>query len=202
MRIRGGATPDAPAVVMFHGWGGDEKSMWVLEHLLPNDSTVIALRGLYPLASGGYQWSHNPGHASTMQEFEPAVTAWSETLGHLGTEVGLQAEATLLMGFSQGAALAFAIAARRQQAALGLISLAGFLPQGDIDRLNQLPIFWGHGTQDSLVPIEIAQRGVRSLTDAGAVIHYCEADVGHKLGAECARGLGRWIASLPASGQV
>ena len=31
---------------------------------------------------------------------------------------------------------------------------------------------------------------------AGAPVTYCEADVGHKLGSECLKGLRRWLAGL------
>jgi predicted esterase len=97
------------------------------------------------------------------------------------------------MGFSQGAALAFASTALGMLHTAALISLAGYVPEGDIHLLRGSHVFWGHGLRDDLVPIERARDDVARLGRVGAEVHYCEADIGHKLGVECARGLDTWL---------
>jgi phospholipase/carboxylesterase len=97
------------------------------------------------------------------------------------------------MGFSQGAALSFALAELLEKAPRAVVALAGYYPEGDSTRIKQIPVFWGHGTSDELVPIERARQDVAMLEAIGTDITYCEADVGHKLGIECTRGLKRWL---------
>ncbi len=183
----------SPSVLMLHGWSGDEKVMWVLESVLPSESNLASPRGIYPIATGGYQWSEAPASTKVgFKDFEQAVTALGITLEMLSHAHNFGGGPTLLMGFSQGAALAFA-AHRAGVKAEGIIALAGFVPFGDLRGLESTPVFWGHGRKDELVPIERARQDVRRLLDAGAEVQFCEADVGHKLGIECTRGLKQWI---------
>ncbi|MGD8822778.1 MAG: hypothetical protein PVG63_06725, partial [Anaerolineales bacterium] len=56
-----------------------------------------------------------------------------------------------------------------------------------------VPVYWGHGTEDELIPIEHARHDVERLRTAGVDVSFCEAEVGHKVGVECTRGLKTWF---------
>ena len=180
-------------ILMLHGWSGDDKVMWVLQSVLPEDAFLVAARGINPLPMGGYQWSSSPASTQVaFEDFAPAVAALRTTLDALRRKHGFGESKPLLMGFSQGVALAFA-AARAGIAMAGIIALAGFVPSGDVERWDNFPVFWGHGTHDEQVPIDRAREDVKRLLDANVEVQYCEADVGHKLGIECTRGLKAWL---------
>ncbi len=182
-----------PHILMLHGWSGDEKVMWVLQSVLPENAFIVSAQGIQPLPTGGYHWTDSPASSQVgFEDFEPAVAALEKTLQALKASHGFGVKPFLLMGFSQGAALAFACI-RAGIRVHGIIALAGFLPFGGLEKLKDTPIFWGHGKRDELVPIKRAQTDVQRLLDAEAEVHYCEADVGHKLGIECTRGLRQWI---------
>jgi phospholipase/carboxylesterase len=51
------------------------------------------------------------------------------------------------------------------------------------------PMFISHGTQDNMVPIDRARASMSLLEQAGAQVTYCESEVGHKVSADCLRGL-------------
>lgn len=179
--------------MMLHGWSGDEKVMWVLQSVLPEDAFLVAARGIYPLQLGGYHWSNSPASTQVaFEDFDPAVSALRTTLDVLDQEHDFGQSTTLLMGFSQGAALAFA-AAQAGIAMAGIIALAGFVPDGDVEGWENIPVFWGHGTLDERVPVDRAREDVKRLLDARVEVQYCEAEVGHKLGIECTRGLRAWL---------
>jgi phospholipase/carboxylesterase len=97
-------------------------------------------------------------------------------------------------GFSQGGALTNVLALLYPQRIRKVVVLAGFMPGGTDDLLAQRvlkdkPFFVAHGTQDDLVPLERAQKSVELLKQAGAQVTFCEAEVGHKVSADCLRGL-------------
>lgn len=191
--LRRASDPQSPAVLMLHGLHGDERVMWVLESVLPLGGLHIALRGVQPAAGGGFQWAEPAGERAALEDFQDAVQAISRTVEALETEQGISPEPFYLMGFSQGAAAAFACAASGALRPSGIIALAGFLPIGDVDGLQGVPIYWGHGVEDLLVPLTRALQGADRLRAAGAQVTFCEAQVGHKLGAACARGLREWF---------
>jgi len=75
----------------------------------------------------------------------------------------------------------------------GVAALAAYLPSGNLDGVQDLPVFWSHGTRDSTVPVERARADVDRLRAAGADVDYCETDAGHKVGIECMRALRSWL---------
>lgn len=184
-------------VIMLHGLGGDEKVMWGLESALPSGGLVVAPRAPYPQRQGGYAW--NPvikAWPPLVNEFADSISRLEQLLTHLQREYELDRDRAVLMGFSNGAAMAFAAAMTplvHQPA--GIVAAAGHLPEGDLEPLRAIRIFWGHGTQDTFIPIEVAYTDTERLTDAGVSVTFCEADVGHKLGLECLNGLQDWFRS-------
>jgi len=63
-----------PIIWFFHGWMGDEDSMWVFASLLPENFLVLAPCGLYPQEGAGFGWyPHGGNDWSTIEMLEPAV---------------------------------------------------------------------------------------------------------------------------------
>jgi phospholipase/carboxylesterase len=184
-------------VIMLHGLGGDENSMWVLEHALPSGVSIVTPRAPFQTGERNFSWVDNALHGWPRKEdFLPAVEALKGLINELEIEIGLVQDDLMLMGFSQGAALAFATADDPEISPKAVIAAATFLPAGDFSNLEGLPIFWGHGVRDEWISIERARRGSQALKDVGAQVHFCETDVGHKLGVECLNGLQGWIERL------
>lgn len=194
-RLRTPLNPEQYPVVMLHGLSGNKGSMWALEPALPTDGLVVAPRGLHPQGEGGYAWNPEirawPPYVS---EFAESVERLEALLNLLADEYSLRRDRLLLMGFSNGAAMAFAAAMTPMSIRpRGLIAIAGHLPRGDLKPLREIPIYWGHGSRDAYIPASEARQDVARLESLGAPIRYCEADVGHKLGAECLTGLKDWF---------
>jgi phospholipase/carboxylesterase len=181
--------------MMLHGWSGDEKVMWVLQTTVPSDSTIVTVRAPLPIPGGGYQWiDGRDALDSHMDDYRPAVDALVLTVNDLNRRLEIDPASWILMGFSQGAAtaLSYATTASLPQPA-GLVLLAGFAPLGQVDGLRGIPVYWGHGTQDELISIDHARNNAERLLAAGVDVSFCEAEVGHKVGVECTRGLKSWF---------
>lgn len=189
-----------PVFLLLHGWTGDEHSMWVFTPRLPSHGLFIAPRGLYSAPQGGYAWVAAQNTWPRREQFEPTVNALLQLL----TAARFPAAdfSTLhLVGFSQGAALAYAFTLSYPERVASLSALSGFLPDGlqlvtPARRLSGLPVFITHGTQDELVPVERARQAAHLLDQQGAKVTYCEHEVGHKLSAGCFRGLASFFKDL------
>ena len=189
--VRQTSEPGTILVIMLHGWSGDERAMWVFENVLPPSSMAVSIRGLFPVKNGGYQWTNEfPSIDLNMTKFDDASIFLSTVRDDLVAELNDPIK-VVLMGFSQGAALAFASTGDLKPD--GIVAIAGFLPDGDIKHLSSVPVFWGHGIRDDHVPISRAREDVARLRKVGAQVAFCEVDVGHKLGVECAQGLAQWL---------
>jgi len=183
-----------PVFVMLHGWTGDENVMWVFASRLPPASLILSPRGLYPTPMGGYNWQpQNVRAFPDVDDFKPAIEALSALLTPGNFPAGDWSQASLV-GFSQGAALAYTFALTHPERVKSVAGLSGFMPGGTEKIVAALPLtgkaaFMAHGLQDDLVPVERARQAAQILQQAGAQVTTCEDDVGHKLSASCFRGL-------------
>jgi len=183
-----------PLIVMLHGWTGDEDAMWVFASRLPEQAVLLAPRGLFPSPHGGYSWRKNRGSGwPVMDEFLPAVERLEGLLEGIDLPQ-IDRSRVSLLGFSQGAALALAFSLVKPDLVFTVAGLSGFLPNGSNIYFARQPLlgkraFLAHGTLDELVPVERARMAIAGLKQAGADVTYCEDDVGHKLSANCFRGL-------------
>jgi len=192
-RVPPGPPPYA-LILLLHGWTGDENAMWVFASRMPKDALLVALRGIYETPLGGYGWHpHRARGWPWVDEFQPAVEGLVDLLAPENFPEA-DPSSIRLVGFSQGAALCYAWAMQHPQKIKSLAGLSGFLPEGAEALARNRPllgktVFVAHGTQDELVPVVRARQAAQVLEQAGALVTYCEDDVGHKLSSNCFRGL-------------
>jgi phospholipase/carboxylesterase len=181
-------------LLLLHGWTGDENSMEIFTRGLPENYWLVAPRGIYDSALGGYSWFSDQGKTwPWVDDFRPAMEALIELLTPVDfPEAAI--EQIDVMGFSQGAALAYALAFLYPQRVRNLAGLAGFMPEGGEALARNKPlsgkrVFVAHGRLDKLVPVEMGRTCVSVLKSAGGEVAYCEDEVGHKLSKRCLVGL-------------
>jgi len=199
VRIPPGPGPH-PVIAMIHGLSGNEDVMWVFSSRLPENALLIAPRALHPAPGGGYSWHPKIGRKwPDLKDLEPAMNALLELLSPANFPEGDFSQIDLV-GFSQGAALCYALTIGHPEKVRRLAVLAGFLPEGADEAvlrgsetgrrpLEGKPVFITHGTRDERIPVEKARRAAELFDEAGAKVTYCEDDVGHKLSANCFRAL-------------
>ena len=165
LRVRTPMRTPARLLLMLHGWTGDENSMWVFARNFPTDRLLLAPRGLYPAAEGGYSW--RPPRAGTfgrpsLENLQDSAEALIRLVDAYAAQSRVEANQFDVMGFSQGAALSNVIACLHPQRVRKAAILAGFMPSGMEQIIAQKPlagkqVFVSHGTQDNLVPIDRAR---------------------------------------------
>lgn len=172
--------------------------MWVFAPRLPKNAILLAPRGIYTAPGGGYGWHiHRHNQFPWVDDFQNAIEALLELL----TENNFpQADLTdiHMVGFSQGAALAYAFALQHPAKVADVVGLSGFLPEGASALARNRPllgkrVFIAHGALDDQVPVTLARQAAEILERAGAQVSYCEDNVGHKLSASCFRGLEKFF---------
>lgn len=197
MRVRHASQQPARFLLMLHGWTGDENSMWIFARKFPPDMWIAAPRGSHKAKDGGYSWRPlQPGAWSlpTLSDLKPAADSLIRLVDEVSASISVDAEQFDVVGFSQGGALTNVLALLYPQRIRKAAVLAGFMPGGVdhlLDRrvLDGKPFFVAHGTEDNMVPFERARESIELLEQGGAQVTFCEAEVGHKLSAECLRAL-------------
>ncbi|HYX84056.1 MAG TPA: hypothetical protein VE777_03715 [Gaiellales bacterium] len=192
--------PDA-ALVLLHGRGADEHDLHPLLDALDPDRRMLGVtpRGPLALPPGGAHWYvvRRVGYPDP-DTFLPTFAAVSRWLGELAAETGIPAERTILGGFSQGAAMSYALglgAGRPRPAAI--VALSGFIPVVpgfEVDLRPPLPpVAIGHGSLDPVIPVEFGRAARASLEAAGAEVIYRESPLPHTVDLGFLGELARWV---------
>ncbi len=112
----------------------------------------------------------------------------------------------LLLGFSQGGALALRYGLPRPEVFAGLAVLSGSLKKVEDLRAGLPParkqaIFIGHGTRDPLVPVGWSREVLAFLEGQGYRPVYRTFPIGHSIGPRLLQELRAWVATTlpPAS---
>jgi phospholipase/carboxylesterase len=179
---------------MLHGRFGDEDAMWLFRRTMPAGWLKIAPRAPQPDPRGGHSWAlHEDGVWPDLPAFAHATAALTHFLQALPRVYNSDPASTYLLGFSQGAAAAYALAMTQPGLAAAVAGLVGFVPQGgDGAALRGLPVFTAVGRRDRFVPYARAMQDVNWLHEVGAALEHHEYDAGHKMTAAGLRDLTAW----------
>jgi phospholipase/carboxylesterase len=185
--------PPLQLVLLFHGLGADENDLrtlgerFALEY--PN-ALVVSLRAPEPSDFGfGYQWISPTAldDEKRIQRVAAALPGFAAAVRHWQRESGLGPEATVLVGFSQGAMMVLEAVTDAGDAVLAgrVVALAG--------RYARLPetapvgttIFFVHGKADAVVHYGFTVEAARHLVALGAdVVADVIPFIGHELDEE------------------
>ena len=193
-------------LLLLHGWTGDENSMWTFANNFPSEYAILAPRApfLAPKEKGGYSWRDlKPGTwgSPTLDELRPPADALVSLVDEWRATLNIASTPFDVVGFSQGGALATLLAVLYPQRIRKMAVLAGFIPKGVGEAhltpglLAGIQCFWAHGTEDELVTFERGRESAQCFEDAGAQVHFCAADVGHRVSRECRHALNDFLAN-------
>ena len=210
-------TGDAPrlAVLWLHGLGADGHDF---EPIVPELALRIAVRFVFPHApvrpvtiNGGMQmraWYDIVGFDRRAKEDSAGIRASAAALTELvdrEIERGMPSERIVLAGFSQGGAIALHTALRSPKPLAGVLALSTYLPlaatlAGERSAANaSIPLFMAHGTDDSVLPLEMAETSRRALEALGYAVDWHAYPMEHSVCMEEVRAIGVWLAGLPAA---
>jgi phospholipase/carboxylesterase len=112
---------------------------------------------------------------------------------------GIPASRIVLMGFSQGCAMALLTGLRHGERLAGLVGLSGYLPLADTMAAERSPanaglsIFLAHGRQDPVIPMPRALASREALLALGYAVEWHDYPMPHSVCAPEIVDLNRWL---------
>ena len=149
-----GERDGGPLLVLLHGYGADERDLFVLRPHLPAEFAIAAVRAPLapPFPTPGRSWYPIEGLES--RDAEPTTLAAEALLAWIHEAAG---DAPVgLLGFSQGAAVALQALRLDPDRISFVVNLSGYSTPGELPRDAELaekrpPVFWGRGTLDEII---------------------------------------------------
>jgi len=171
-------------VVFLHGYGANAQDLLGLaDPLAPHmpDTVFVAPDAPEHCAGSpmGYQWFPIPWIDGSSEEdsaagMERAVGDLNAYLDTVMQEEGINADKTILFGFSQGTMMALHIAPRRKDPMAGVVGFSGRLMSPDLladEAVVKPPVLLVHGDQDDVVPPASLPEAADALTVAGFEVY-------------------------------
>jgi phospholipase/carboxylesterase len=196
-----------PAVICLHGYGANMHNLAVLTPLLDPAGRVFLFPDAPLPAFDGADlsaraWIEADGDESP-QAVEEALDAFvGEALGRYPAPPGK----VVLLGFSQGGALALRYGIPRPETFAGVVSLSGSLGRlADLDHLlparRDQSVFVAHGRRDNLVPCEWSRRLAQYLDRHGYPTTFKTYAMGHQITPRLLADLRGWLKGVLPPGQ-
>lgn len=177
-------------LLMLHGYGSNEDDLFSFASELDENLLIISARAPLALDFGGFAWYsiHFTAGQDKFSDIPEAIQARdqiSEFIDQLDAKYHFDKDKSMLMGFSQGAILSYAVALSYPNKIKNVIAMSGYaLPEIIQDHKNTsdyklLRFFCSHGTVDPVIPIEWARKSDAFLTQNQIRHEYHEYPVGH-----------------------
>ena len=223
LRLPGGG-PEldrSPLLVLLHGVGSNEDDLFGLEPALDPRLILASLRAPVVLAPGQYAWFHvqlDPvAPLIEAGEAEFSRRALAQSIRQLAAAHSADPQRVYLLGFSQGAIMALALALTEPVLLAGVVAVAGrTLPElfaegtplsgklAPADEVRGLPILVIHGTQDAVLPIHFGRDTRKRLGASGVNLEYHELPMGHSITSQALEIIVNWFSQRlgePGSGR-
>jgi phospholipase/carboxylesterase len=180
-------------VLLFHDLDASDEDMRPVGERLAAEypeALVASLRAPYPTSHGnGYQWFFVEGidDARRVERVAAAMPQFMASIRHWQRDAGLGPEATVLVGFSQGAIMVLEAATRAGDDVLAgrVVALAGRYARLPATCSGGTTLFLVHGKADDVIHYGFTVEAARHLVALGAdVVADVVPGLGHGIGAE------------------
>jgi len=203
------------AVLWLHGLGADGHDF---EPIVPELGLSVPVRFVFPHApvrpvtiNGGMAmraWYDILGFDRRAREDAAGIRASAAAVTELvdrEIERGMSSDRIVLAGFSQGGAIALHTALREPRPLAGVLALSTYLPlaatlASERSAANaRLPLFIAHGTDDGVLPLQLAETSRAALEALGYAVEWHAYPMAHSVCLEEVGAIGAWLATLPAA---
>ena len=190
-----------PTVVALHGWGASAMDLLGLApYLAGGRFLVLCPQGRIEVPLGpmlGYGWFPlTMGAPPDPSAFAAGVDDARRFIDAALRRYPIDPTKLVVLGFSQGGVLAYALALREPARFAGLVALSSWLPaaaplaSGAADRLSALV---HHGARDELIDVARGRESVEHLRGWRIPVTYREFDMGHEITADSLADLSAWL---------
>lgn len=181
---------NAPAVVLIHGRGTNERDLLPIGAQLPEELHVLSVRAPNPMQGpNSFTWYDLDLSAGGLHASQPEPDGFRESLDLIHEFVSgavehydLDPDRVGLLGFSQGAITSMSALIERPDAYRWIVALNGYLAESHHDAVENAAgksAFIGCGATDQIIPPARAEQAAELLESGGVDVRFEKYNVGH-----------------------
>jgi phospholipase/carboxylesterase len=194
-----------PTILTLHGRGANAFDLLGLApHLCDGKFIMICPQGPLETPIGpdavGYAWyPMSMGGPPDVEVILSSQKKLQTFLDECLKSYPIDPKKLVVLGFSQGGVLAYSLALANPERFAALAVLSSWLPKELLPRLNvkervqSLPTFVQHGTQDPMIGVDRARSSVEILRQLRVPLIFREYHMGHEISASSLSELSAWL---------
>lgn len=187
-----------PILILLHGRGADEFDLLQIGELLNENFLTISIRAPKRFLFGGYTWfDMNNEMEINDDDFFKSFSDLNETINFILQKYNRSKN--FILGFSQGAVMAYSIGLFRPKDFVGIIAQSGFLFESkkiQFDFNNKTNFFQTHGKFDDVVSIKYADESKKYFEKNNLNLVSKYYQMSHEISDDCINDVKNWIKSL------
>ncbi len=163
----------SPLLILLHGHGSNENDLFSLEKNIPDNWTVISVRGPYKLAESSYRWYDvklvNGKITINIQEEESSRAKLIQLISQITKQYHVDSQMIIVAGFSQDANMAQSLGLGEPNLVKGFGVFSGrfieeFTPYiRNATALQNTRAFIAHGSGDTMLPKTYANENISNF---------------------------------------
>jgi phospholipase/carboxylesterase len=192
-----------PTIIALHGWGANALDLLGLApYLAGGRFLVLCPQGRIEVPLGpmsGYGWFPlTMGGPLDAQAFAEGVNDARAFIDAAQRRYPIDARKLVLLGFSQGGVIAYALALNEPERFTGLVALSSWLPAPIADKLSHrdrssLATLVHHGSEDEIINVSRGRESLERLRALHVPVTYREFGMGHQLNQQSLADLSQWL---------
>ena len=190
-------------IIAIHGRGTDENDLvpLVLSLELP-DILLVTPRAPFEFPYGGFVWYDvSQEGVPESQTFRRSLDLLCKFIEEVKNGYPVNLDRLVILGFSQGAVLAYGAGLLNPTSFRGIAALSGYIPQRsglklELTTVSSFPVFVSHGTDDQIIPVRLARESAELLKRSGAEVTYREYPLGHGVSEDTIHDLKAWTSKI------
>lgn len=192
-----------PTILALHGWGASGMDLLGLAPYLGGGRfLVLCPQGRIEVPMGpmvGYGWFPlTLGAPPDPAAFAAGVSDARRFVDAAVARYPVDPNKLVVLGFSQGGLVAYALALSDPQRFAALVALSSWLPDAVAQTLpaaarEGLPTLVHHGSRDELIDVTRGRQSVERLRTLQVPVTYREFDMGHEISAASLTDLAGWL---------
>ena len=196
---RKGTSPNAPLLLLLHGYGSNERDLFSFTAYIPETYHVVSLQAPLSMSHESFAWfpihfTESMERWTNPNEVKKAIDYITKFLLYYEDKEMYDSNRIFLVGFSQGAMLSYAHGLC-SKAVKGIAALSGYIDPRFVDFTNKeiSSIYVSHGTQDMVVPYAWAEQSVEKLNAYGISPEFHSYPQGHGINQDNLTTVIQWL---------
>ena len=180
-----------PVLIMLHGVGSNESRLFSYANQIPDNYLVISAQAPYQYNHDSYGWFRvnfvNGKPIIDNEQAEKSRIIILQFINQIVEKYNVDAENVNLMGFSQGAIMAFSVALTRPDKVKAIAAFSGRILEATKknirknEKLQELKVFLSHSTNDVVLKFNYAKQSNELLKTNKIEAEFITDNVGHSI---------------------